>query len=93
MSDTATNGNAALLQLWRTVAIALMTFILGFGVPFVINQKAATKEDLANAVIPIQKQLDDTLAKDGERDKSQQQLSFDVMRIATKLNIPAQPVP
>jgi hypothetical protein len=89
---TDTQGDVA-MQLWRTVAIALMTFILGFGVPFIINRTAVTKDDLTNSLVPIQRQLDDHSSQLGEIKENSKQTDIDVARIATKLNITARPVP
>lgn len=83
----------AQMQLWRSVAIALMTFILGFGVPYLVNRSAATKDDVTNAVIPLQKQLDDQSSQIGALRNGAEQTDLDIARIAAKLNIPAHPIP
>lgn len=82
-----------MLQVWRTVSIALITFILGAGIPMFINRTAATKEDMTSAIIPVQKQLDDLAMQNGAHQKSIEQLDVDVARIATKMNITARPIP
>ena len=63
VNDAPANG--AQLQIWRAFAVALMTFILGNGVAFVVfGIHAASKSDLADA----QHQLSDRMGSLEARD-------------------------
>ena len=79
--------------MWRCIAVALMTFILGAGIPIFFSRAAATKDDVTSAIIPVQRQLDDQAAAIGALRNGSEQTDVAIAQIATKLNITAHPVP
>lgn len=81
-------------QLWRTVAVGLLTLVLGAGGEwFFRGRDSITKDDMAIGITPIQKQLDDLETQQGENRKAIEQLDIDIARISEALKITAHPSP
>ena len=77
---------------WKFIATSAISFLLGIGVPYFLNGKdVMTKQDLALAIVPIQKQLDDLQKADGENKAEIVQLEIDVARLSEQLGVTARP--
>lgn len=78
--------------LWRVI-IFMFGLILGVGsASFTAGRNVATKDDVAIALLPIQKQLDDLAKANGENNTAIVQLDVDVARISATLGVTANPV-
>lgn len=48
------NGNGV----WRSIAISLMTFVLGMFIPLFLTRNDLTKDEIAQYLAPLQTELD-----------------------------------
>lgn len=80
-------GDGGVNPIWKSAFLMLGTFVLGAAIPLIITRNDVTPEALAAALTPIQKQLNDITAQNGQNSVQISDLKVDIATLTEDLKL------